>query len=124
MPADRSDCPLVHKAVVTDQLNIPVTSYPLIRVYNELARIPKDSAKARRVIRIHYELVLPNQATYQAIAWNICKYLTSIINDSETSTRIPVEEGERVWRMSTSRVDLQNTLISIIDTQITIRSGI
>ncbi len=116
--------PLVKNYFVTDQLTVPVINYPIIRVFNNTARIRKDTAKARRNITVTYELVLPHQELYQAIAYKICKYMTSILNDMETLTGIPIEDDLFVFNMRTSRVELENALISLIDTNITIRSGI
>lgn len=78
-----------------DTYNVPLTEFPLLKVYRVTDIFKPDIAKKISIIKIEYCLSYPNQENLSSVCNNINKYIHHVINSLETQINLSIIKSER-----------------------------
>jgi hypothetical protein len=78
-----------------DTYNVPLTEFPLLKVFRISDTFKPDNAKKVSTIKIEYCLSYPTQENLSSICNNINKYIHHIINSLETHLNLSIMKNDR-----------------------------
>ena len=78
-----------------DTYNVPLTEFPLLKVYRTSDIFKPDTAKKISTIKIEYCLSYPNQENLSSVCNNINKYIHHVINSLESQINLSIIKNDR-----------------------------
>jgi hypothetical protein len=78
-----------------DTFNVPLTEFPLLKVFRISDTFKPDNAKKNSTIKIEYCLSYPTQENLSSICNNINKYIHHIINSLESHLNLSIMKTDR-----------------------------
>lgn len=79
-----------------DTYNVPLTEFPLLKVFRISDSFKPDTAKKISTIKIEYCLSYPNQENLSSVCNNINKYIHHIINSLESQINLSIIKNDRL----------------------------
>ena len=78
-----------------DTYNVPLTEFPLLKVFRISDSFKPDTAKKISTIKIEYCLSYPNQENLSSVCNNINRYIHHIINSLESQINLSIIKNDR-----------------------------
>lgn len=78
-----------------DTYNVPLTEFPLLKVFRTSDIFKPDTAKKISTIKIEYCLSYPNQENLSSVCNNINRYIHHIINSLESQINLSIIKNDR-----------------------------